>query len=114
MDKLAPVGPVYQAGTLSGNPIATAAGLATLRQCTPEVYGRVDEVAAAVAKLTADAVSAAGVPYRLQEAGSLFSFSLGMTRPVRDFGAARRQSAGLRSVLPRNARRRCIPPPITV
>ncbi len=93
MDKLAPVGPVYQAGTLSGNPIATAAGLATLRRCTPEVYGRVDEAAAAVAKLTADALTTAGVPYRLQEAGSLFSFFLGITGPVRDFGAARGQSA---------------------
>jgi glutamate-1-semialdehyde 2,1-aminomutase len=93
MDRLAPVGPVYQAGTLSGNPIATAAGLATLRQCTPEVYGRVDEAAAAVAKLTADALTTAGVPFRLQEAGSLFSFFLGVTGPVRDFGAARGQSA---------------------
>ena len=35
MDRLAPAGPVYQAGTLSGNPLATAAGLATLRECTP-------------------------------------------------------------------------------
>src|SRR6266581_8999262 len=41
MDLLAPLGPVYQAGTLSGNPLATAAGLATLRACTPEVYARV-------------------------------------------------------------------------
>jgi len=93
MDRLAPVGPVYQAGTLSGNPIATAAGLATLRECNTEVYGRVDEAAAAVAKLTAEALGAAGVPYRLQEAGSLFSFFLGVTDPVRDFGAARGQSA---------------------
>ena len=58
MDRLAPAGPVYQAGTLSGNPLATAAGLATLRDCTPEVYARVDEAAAAVAKLAADALSA--------------------------------------------------------
>jgi glutamate-1-semialdehyde 2,1-aminomutase len=93
MDRLAPVGPVYQAGTLSGNPIATAAGIATLRQCTAEMYGRVDQAAAAVAKLTAEALSAAGVPYRLQEAGSLFSFFFGITDPVRDFGAARGQSA---------------------
>jgi glutamate-1-semialdehyde 2,1-aminomutase len=77
----------------SGNPIATAAGLATLRECTAEVYGRVDAAAAAVAKLTAEALSTAGVPYRLQEAGSLFSFFLGVTDPVRDFGAARGQSA---------------------
>ena len=37
MAHLAPAGPVYQAGTLSGNPVATAAGLATLRHCTPDV-----------------------------------------------------------------------------
>ena len=49
MDLLAPAGPVYQAGTLSGNPLATAAGLATLRACTAEVYARVDQAAAAVA-----------------------------------------------------------------
>src|SRR5437016_11223308 len=40
MAQLAPAGPVYQAGTLSGNPVATAAGLATLRHCTPDVYER--------------------------------------------------------------------------
>ena len=93
MARLAPAGPVYQAGTLSGNPIATAAGLATLRACTSEVYARVDEAAAAVAKLTADALTAAGVPFRLQEAGSLFSVFFGVTDPVRDFGAARSQSS---------------------
>jgi glutamate-1-semialdehyde 2,1-aminomutase len=92
MDRLAPAGPVYQAGTLSGNPLATAAGLATLRACTPEVYAAVDEAAAMVAKLTADALTAAGVAYRLQQAGSLFSFFLGVDGPVRDFDAARRQS----------------------
>ena len=46
MDQLAPIGPVYQAGTLSGNPVAVAAGLATLRHCTDEVYAHCDEVAA--------------------------------------------------------------------
>jgi glutamate-1-semialdehyde 2,1-aminomutase len=92
MARLAPAGPVYQAGTLSGNPIATAAGLATLRACTSDVYARVDEAAAAIAKLTSDALTAAGVPFRLQEAGSLFSVFLGVTDPVRDFGAARSQS----------------------
>ena len=92
MERLAPAGPVYQAGTLSGNPLATAAGLATLRECTPEVYARVDQAAAAVAKLAAGALAAAGVPFRLQEAGSLFSFFLGVEDPVRDFDAARGQS----------------------
>jgi glutamate-1-semialdehyde 2,1-aminomutase len=93
MDRLAPSGPVYQAGTLSGNPLATAAGLATLRECTAEVYRQIDAAAAAVAKLTAAALTDAGVPFRLQEAGSLFSFFLGVTEPVRDFGAARAQSS---------------------
>ncbi len=45
MALLAPLGPVYQAGTLSGNPVATAAGLATLQHCTPELYARLSEVA---------------------------------------------------------------------
>jgi glutamate-1-semialdehyde 2,1-aminomutase len=93
MARMAPSGPVYQAGTLSGNPLATAAGLATLRACTDEVYARVDEAAAAVAKLAADALTAAGVPFRLQEAGSLFSVFLGLDTPVRDFGDARAQSS---------------------
>jgi glutamate-1-semialdehyde 2,1-aminomutase len=92
MDLLAPLGPVYQAGTLSGNPLATAAGLATLRACTPEVYARVDEAAAEVAKLAAEALGAAGVPFRLQEAGNLFSVFLGGTGQVRDFDGAKRQS----------------------
>jgi glutamate-1-semialdehyde 2,1-aminomutase len=92
MARLAPAGPVYQAGTLSGNPLATAAGLATLGQCTAELYERVDLAAAAVAKLAADALTAAGVPFSRQEAGSLFSFFLGVEGPVRDFAAARRQS----------------------
>ncbi len=93
MDRLAPAGPVYQAGTLSGNPLATAAGLATLRACTPGVYARVDQAAAAVAALAADALKAEGVPFRLQEAGSLFSVFLGVAHPVRDFAEARAQSS---------------------
>jgi glutamate-1-semialdehyde 2,1-aminomutase len=93
MDRLAPTGPVYQAGTLSGNPLATAAGLATLRACTSEVYARLDEAAATIAKLASDSLAAAGVPFRLQEAGNLFSVFLGTEQAVRDFGEARGQSA---------------------
>jgi glutamate-1-semialdehyde 2,1-aminomutase len=70
---LAPAGPVYQAGTLSGNPVAVAAGLATLRAATPEVYARVDRAALTVAGLVADALDDAGVEYRINAAGSLFS-----------------------------------------
>jgi glutamate-1-semialdehyde 2,1-aminomutase len=93
MERLAPTGPVYQAGTLSGNPLATAAGLATLRAAVPDVYARVDTAAATVAALAADALKAEGVPFRLQEAGSLFSVFLGTDGPVRDFAEAKGQSS---------------------
>ncbi len=93
MERLAPAGPVYQAGTLSGNPLATAAGLATLRACTPDVYAAVDKAAATVAALAAEALKAEGVPFQLQEAGSLFSVFLGVDGPVRDFAGAKGQSA---------------------
>lgn len=70
---LAPEGPVYQAGTLSGNPVASAAGLATLRGCTDEVYQRLDEVSEALAGAVTDAFSRHGIPHRIQWAGSMFS-----------------------------------------
>ncbi|HEX6500427.1 MAG TPA: glutamate-1-semialdehyde 2,1-aminomutase [Micromonosporaceae bacterium] len=73
MARLAPAGPVYQAGTLSGNPLACAAGLATLRLATPEVYERLDRLAGEVAKLACDALAAAGVPHTLSTAGNMFS-----------------------------------------
>jgi glutamate-1-semialdehyde 2,1-aminomutase len=93
MSRLAPAGPVYQAGTLSGNPLAVAAGLATLRACTPEVYARVDAAAAEVARLAAAALAAAGVPFWLSTAGSLFSVFLGRAEPVLCYADARQQSA---------------------
>ncbi|GAB2975227.1 glutamate-1-semialdehyde 2,1-aminomutase [Frigoribacterium salinisoli] len=74
MDHLAPLGPVYQAGTLSGNPVAVAAGTATLRLATPEVYATLDRVADEIATATSAALSAEGVAHSLQRAGSLFSF----------------------------------------
>lgn len=73
MALLAPAGPVYQAGTLSGNPVASAAGLATLRACTPSVYAALDAAAHAIADTVAAELSAAGVPHRIQWAGSMFS-----------------------------------------
>jgi glutamate-1-semialdehyde 2,1-aminomutase len=92
MSRLAPSGPVYQAGTLSGNPVAVAAGLATLRACTDEVYLRVDAAAATVARLVAEALTKEGVPHRVQTAGSLFSVFF-TEEEVRDYDAARRQQA---------------------
>ncbi|AQZ67350.1 Glutamate-1-semialdehyde aminotransferase [[Actinomadura] parvosata subsp. kistnae] len=73
MANLAPEGPVYQAGTLSGNPLACAAGLATLRALDADAYARVDAAALKVGELASEALAKAGVPHRLQRAGSLFS-----------------------------------------
>jgi glutamate-1-semialdehyde 2,1-aminomutase len=92
MRLLAPAGPVYQAGTLSGNPLATAAGLATLQACTDDVYAAVDGFAAALAKLTSAALDEAGVPHWLSAAGNLFTVFLGRTGPVANFADARDQS----------------------
>jgi glutamate-1-semialdehyde 2,1-aminomutase len=92
MDRLTPAGPVYQAGTLSGNPLAVAGGLATLRACTDDVYARVDSAAADVGRLASEVLTAAGVPHRYQHAGNLFSVFLGVDGAVRDFDGARAQS----------------------
>jgi glutamate-1-semialdehyde 2,1-aminomutase len=92
MARLAPLGPVYQAGTLSGNPLATAAGLATLRECTPDVYAGVDAAAKTVSSLVSDALTNAGVPFCLSVAGNLFSVFWGVTAPVKNFTDAKRQS----------------------
>lgn len=73
MSRLAPEGPVYQAGTLSGNPIATTAGLATLRLATPEVYADLSATADSITAAVADALTAAGVPHAVQRAGTMFS-----------------------------------------
>jgi len=92
MAALAPAGPVYQAGTLSGNPVAVAAGLATLRAADAAVYATVDARAAEIAGLVSKALDEVGVPYRTQSAGSLFSFFFNDGSEVRDFDGARAQS----------------------
>jgi glutamate-1-semialdehyde 2,1-aminomutase len=71
MEKLSPVGPVYQAGTLSGNPLAVAAGRATLQQLTPSVYARLEAVGAAVEAGISAAVAEAGCS--LARVGSMFT-----------------------------------------
>ncbi|WP_153398019.1 glutamate-1-semialdehyde 2,1-aminomutase [Ornithinicoccus halotolerans] len=90
MAQLAPEGPVYQAGTLSGNPVATAAGLATLRGCTPEVYARLEQVSGTIAGAVAEQLDRAGVPHRVQWAGSMFSVFL-REGEVRRYEDAREQ-----------------------
>ncbi|GAA4622303.1 glutamate-1-semialdehyde 2,1-aminomutase [Cellulomonas oligotrophica] len=90
MDLLAPRGPVYQAGTLSGNPVATAAGLATLRAADTDVYVHVDAAAAHLRRALTGALAEAGVPHAVQWAGSLFSVVFGeeaATRGARDYAS---------------------------
>ena len=94
MDLLAPDGPVYQAGTLSGNPLATAAGLATLQLADDAVYASVTEHARTIGEVVSAALTEQGVPHRVQRAGSLFSFMFGQhpaERGVSDYEAARAQ-----------------------
>lgn len=89
MGHLSPEGPVYQAGTLSGNPVATTAGLATLRLATPDVYDHLTRAGETIKAAAADALGAAGVAHTIQSTGTMFSvfFSEG---PVRDFDDASR------------------------
>ncbi|GAB3590314.1 glutamate-1-semialdehyde 2,1-aminomutase [Angustibacter peucedani] len=93
MALLAPEGPVYQAGTLSGNPVATAAGLTTLQHCTDDVYDRLDVVASALSAGASAALDAEGVPHVVQHAGSMFSVFF-TDEAVRDYDGARSQDLG--------------------
>jgi glutamate-1-semialdehyde 2,1-aminomutase len=83
MDRLAPAGDVYQAGTLSGNPLATAAGLSVLRRLRdPRVYGELERRGAALE----EGLSPFG---RVQRVGSMLTLFAGRDEPVRDFDDAR-------------------------
>jgi glutamate-1-semialdehyde 2,1-aminomutase len=73
MERLAPAGPVYQAGTLSGNPLACAAGLASLRLADDATYAKLNQTAATIAGLATGALAEEGVPHRLNTAGNMFS-----------------------------------------
>ncbi|MDI3339497.1 MAG: glutamate-1-semialdehyde 2,1-aminomutase [Sphaerobacter sp.] len=90
MEQLAPLGPIYQAGTLSGNPLAMAAGLATLeilRQ--PGTYARLEALGARLAEGLTQAAAAAGVPLTVNRVGSMLTgfFAEG---PVTDYESATR------------------------
>jgi glutamate-1-semialdehyde 2,1-aminomutase len=93
MSRLAPAGPVYQAGTLSGNPLACAAGLASLRLADAELYRRLDQTAATVGGLATDALTAAGVTHRLSSAGNMFSIFFTDAEVV-DYDTAKTQDVG--------------------
>ena len=88
MGRLAPLGPVYQAGTLSGNPVAMAAGLATLRAADADVYAKLDANADRLTGLITEALTAAGVAHRISRAGNMFSVFFS-DEPVVDFASAR-------------------------
>ena len=90
MDHLAPLGPVYQAGTLSGNPLAMAAGIATLKHLIEhegEVYPQLERTARSIAEGVAMLARQAGVPLTTNRVGSMFTwfFTAG---PVTDFASA--------------------------
>jgi glutamate-1-semialdehyde 2,1-aminomutase len=92
MDLLAPLGPVYQAGTLSGNPVAVAAGLTTLRLADAPVYAHLDATAATISGALSAALAAEGVAHSIQHAGNLFSVAFRDT-PPRDYTHVKAQEA---------------------
>jgi glutamate-1-semialdehyde 2,1-aminomutase len=90
MDLLAPLGPVYQAGTLSGNPLAMAAGIATVGELIRrenEIYPQLERVSAAVANGVAAEALAAGIPVATNRVGSMFTWFFTKT-PVTDWDTA--------------------------
>ena len=94
MEHLAPTGPVYHAGTLSGNPVAMAAGVATLENATAEVYSHIDQKAQVVADALDSALSDAGVDHTIQKVGSLFSVAFGTSSTgVHNYAKAGAQEA---------------------
>jgi len=88
MERLAPLGPVYQAGTLSGNPVAMAAGLATLRAADDAAYVKLDNNADRLIDLMSHALTDAGVAHRISQAGNMFSVFF-TEESVTDFASAK-------------------------
>jgi glutamate-1-semialdehyde 2,1-aminomutase len=90
MERMAPVGPVYQAGTLSGNPLATAAGLATLELVAREgVYARLDALSARLAQGLETLAREAGVPFTTGSMGGVFGYFF-HPGPVRSYADAQK------------------------
>ena len=89
MALLSPAGPVYQAGTLSGNPIATTAGLTTLRLATDEVYAHLNRAADQITAGITDAFTQVGLAHTIQRNGTMFSVFF-CDGPVTNFDEAKR------------------------
>ncbi|HET6793229.1 MAG TPA: glutamate-1-semialdehyde 2,1-aminomutase [Acidimicrobiales bacterium] len=90
MENLAPLGPVYQAGTLSGNPLATAAGLTVLSILDEDVFRRIEGVAARLARVLEEALHGAGVEATVPVEGTLVGVFLGSSAAPADYEQARR------------------------
>jgi glutamate-1-semialdehyde 2,1-aminomutase len=112
MSMVAPEGPVYQAGTLSGNPLATAAGLATLRVLeTEDPYAELETAAGSLAAALAESAQRAGVALTVNRTGSMLTPFLG-SDPVVDYASAKRaDTAGYARVFNRLLARGIYPPP---
>jgi len=94
MERLAPLGDVYQAGTLSGNPLAVAAGLSTLRALSRRgVYARLERLGARLERGLTAAARAAGIPVRVNRVGSMLTLFFA-AQPVTDLATALRSDAG--------------------
>jgi glutamate-1-semialdehyde 2,1-aminomutase len=91
MDRVAPAGPIYQAGTLSGNPMAMAAGYATLRLMTPAAYEKLERLSARLADGLAAAAAEAKVPVQVNRVGSMLTVFFA-EKPVFDAASARAAS----------------------
>ncbi len=89
MEQVAPAGPVYQAGTLSGNPLAVAAGQATLDQLDAAAYRTLEEAGAGLASRIETAAAAHDVPVTINRAGSMLTVFF-TDQPVVDYASARR------------------------
>ena len=94
MERIAPSGPVYQAGTLSGNPLAMAAGIATLTALTPALHARIEARTTTLVEGLQKIAAGLGAPFTAGSAGSMwgFFFALG---PVRNFTDARASDVSL-------------------
>jgi glutamate-1-semialdehyde 2,1-aminomutase len=88
MAHLAPLGPVYQGGTLSGNPLAMAAGLAALSLCTDDAYVELEATAASFARALTNAIAASGMPVQVPQVGTIVGLQLSET-PVTNYDEAK-------------------------
>ncbi len=94
LSKVLPAGPVFQAGTLSGNPLAMAAGLATLRELRDNPpYERLEHLGRTLAEGLDRAATEAGIPHQMQRVGSMWTLFF-TAEPVTDYDTARKSDTG--------------------